>query len=1026
MTMKNDKFNLKKYRIASIEAQDIINAQSIDSEKGYTLLDSSGNRNYGRYNNILPPSLDTLELEDCVYKTVRNRNAFSFSKDNADKEILYTNIVVNIKFSICLKDYIKRYDTTYVKQGFKYDSSLLNDSIYIENDEIKMIKLDVPVESPVEFESDYFTVSEMMINDDEIETCYKLKENVRIKNIDSTEDLRRKLYKDGFRIDGVKYVRYKRSSDASRDGHCLFIMEDYYEKMNKWSKCGLNIKDGDKLDLPSFEAYQSLSLSSIIETLNLKKENFLFVDDVKCELKNEKVIEIRESDSVLGRKLLKAEEVDNSNVVNNIWDGEALMDKSVFDSSPLIKGKGMALLRGRYFKTCAFNTNLTDWFKEKGITDVNELNGITFAQTIEDIKIVVTNSSVKYLKFRDFIKGNRENKKDNRFVYEYFLNQHGETFGIVKTEKKTSHFDGHMVTTSYQLLNTLRLDRPSVEAFLKDSYDYLLKIKTRPEYMKFYLSYSNKYSFDDYFLDMNDDYEDNIDDLSRSIREYRNDIIYKLLGLSSKFFNTELFKNFKNDIDKSYKNSLKKGHVLVHGTNATLFGNGYELLQNTIGEFDKEKPSGILGKYEIYSKMFDDDRRILGARSPHVTMGNILLAKNTRREEFDKWFNLTQEIVCVDAISTNLQQMLNGCDYDSDTMLLTDNEILINSASEFFERFRVPVNTLEPSDKEYILDSDNKTDVDYLISNNLVGQIINLSQYLNSILWDKYNNGKDDEIDDIYKDITILACLSGMEIDKAKRMYGVDTPSVLKMIRDRYKSENGTIRPYFFKTISNKSIKSKKKDQNPENDFKKNKTVYDLFDTTMDYIYQSVDAESERQKRSIKIETIDFLDCFIKFSTPKGETNYTDKNKKVKDIEEYIDFTYEERRKLLIDFETRDKNEKTIRMKEATSLLVSCVSEIKKKLDSEYVCYKLLEKVFKGKPGKTKRVLLYAFFNSESSAFKQLIINTAEELPILEIKRDENGNIQKATGDPNEISIHQIQFDCLLMAVDLTKNTKNK
>ena len=41
-------------------------------------------------------------------------------------------------------------------------------------------------------------------------------------------EIREKLYREGFEIDGVRYVRYKRSAGASRDGRCLFIAEPLY------------------------------------------------------------------------------------------------------------------------------------------------------------------------------------------------------------------------------------------------------------------------------------------------------------------------------------------------------------------------------------------------------------------------------------------------------------------------------------------------------------------------------------------------------------------------------------------------------------------------------------------------------------------------------------------------------------------------------------------------------------------------------------------------------------------------------
>lgn len=56
------------------------------------------------------------------------------------------------------------------------------------------------------------------------------------------KDLRAHFYKNGFYLDGIHYVRYKRSAGSSREGKCLFIDERLYKAMDKWSSCGLKAK----------------------------------------------------------------------------------------------------------------------------------------------------------------------------------------------------------------------------------------------------------------------------------------------------------------------------------------------------------------------------------------------------------------------------------------------------------------------------------------------------------------------------------------------------------------------------------------------------------------------------------------------------------------------------------------------------------------------------------------------------------------------------------------------------------------
>ena len=66
------------------------------------------------------------------------------------------------------------------------------------------------------------------------------------------------FYRDGFWAEGVHYVRMKRSSGSARVGKCLFIDEALYDDLHLWEMCGLDIKEGEPVDLAALESYISL------------------------------------------------------------------------------------------------------------------------------------------------------------------------------------------------------------------------------------------------------------------------------------------------------------------------------------------------------------------------------------------------------------------------------------------------------------------------------------------------------------------------------------------------------------------------------------------------------------------------------------------------------------------------------------------------------------------------------------------------------------------------------------------------
>ena len=261
------------------------------------------------------------------------------------------------------------------------------------------------------------------------------------KNENGSKDLkglRECFYKNGFNLNGVHYVRYKRSNGSSRQGKCLFIDEKLLKHMTKWGECGLKPTG----DLASWEAYKSLSLSSLKGTIKIPLDGILFIPDYKSEFV-EKVVSVEEEN---GSLIARTKE---TTIKNDIWDGESLLDENVFKNG--YADKHMLLLRNKFFKSCAFKTKLQKWFKDKNITldDLKARGFITLATDVKQIVMVTTPNSMKFLKF---MKGGLTEKNVRKWI-----DKVDSTFGVVKYDKRTKFFGGKMVQSSYQFINTLGL-----------------------------------------------------------------------------------------------------------------------------------------------------------------------------------------------------------------------------------------------------------------------------------------------------------------------------------------------------------------------------------------------------------------------------------------------------------------------------------------------------------------------------------------------------------------------------------------
>ena len=638
--------------------------------------------------------------------------------------------------------------------------------------------------------------------------------------------LREHFYTNGFCVNGVHYVRYKRSAGSSREGRCLFIDERLFRAMNKWSDCGLK----EQKDLASWESYKALSLSSVKGTVEIPLEGILFVPDYKSTF-TEEVVSVEIKDGSLCAEQKQAQ------ITNDIWDGESLLDESLFAGN--YADKHMLLLRNKFFKSCAFRTKLQKWFADKHITlsDLKVRGFVTLAEDIAQIVMVTTPNSLKYLKF---VGGLSEKN-----IKQWAAHTDG-TFGVVKWDQPTRFFHGKMVQSSYQLLNTLPLTEEEVRTLLQPSIDYIALLRKDTDFMR--------YHFTDAFAREKDGEEEQQDGLAE-----RADVIFTLLHNYPYFDETALYANFRSDVVRSLKERLKCGHILLNGTNATLFGNGPELLKYLAGEemIPELKPG------QVRSERFADGAKLLCARSPHITMGNLYCVENTLGGGVWSYFDLGENIVCVNAIGENLQQRLNGCDYDSDTMLITDDALLVNAAERYKDFFKVPVCNIQAEAKT----EQTLAELDHDTSVNKIGEIVNLSQKLNSILWDEIYKGADEEnILAIYSDICKLAVLSGLEIDKAKRTFeDIRVSKELTALRKKYARPS----PQFFTEIDERKTKQ-----------------YAFYPTAMDYLYARVKKLHFRKGRE-QYEVYRPISSNLSYNISSGNaTEYRHKDKIVQIIDE--------------------------------------------------------------------------------------------------------------------------------------------
>ena len=99
--------------------------------------------------------------------------------------------------------------------------------------------------------------------------------------------------------------------------------------------------------------------SSIKGTIDISLNGILFVPDYKSTFEDEVVaVELQNGELVAEQK--------KTQITNDIWDGESLLDESLFAGT--YADKHFLLLRNKFFNSCDFKTKLQKWLKDKNVS----------------------------------------------------------------------------------------------------------------------------------------------------------------------------------------------------------------------------------------------------------------------------------------------------------------------------------------------------------------------------------------------------------------------------------------------------------------------------------------------------------------------------------------------------------------------------------------------------------------------------------------------------------------------------------
>jgi hypothetical protein len=948
----------------------------------------SNNRKYRpireeSFKGMIPFSLESIKLEQSGLKTM---------KLNKNRRISYD--IVNVKFDNSVKEgneilqsvpkWIKKKEESIEKVKKSLDKVT---KVKQKNKlETKMEHLNAELESLINLKM------ELEANE---EKCDPIWENVRL------DDLRHKLYTNGFDLEiydkkkkgyvNAHFVFYKRSTAKSRTGQAWFIREDLHKEMSEWSNMRLDF-DKDNVDLAGLMAYESLVSSTIIDKVTIDPDSILLIDKVTSSFSDKKVNIIGLKDNMLNST------PDYHPIENELFDGAALLDSSCFVRD--FKDRGFIQLRESFFKCAAFNTDLEGFFKdyygdEYDTATVNDMFGNQVE--VSKIKMVINPSDIKCLKFNYAI-GSKEDMWNH--WRDFIRTENNSEFGVCKYEKMTKRTDKDDLDKgikcqqlSYQMVNSLPSNYKQISELAEFEVDYIGKLKNNPDkFMQYLERTKNNMNANEMFID-----------------------IYKV---NKGIVETQIYRNFKKETIRKYREHLQSGKIRVSGDYTVMGGNLVEYLLASVGKVKGDlKESLVFKENEIFTTLLPAGD-VVGFRNPHVSPANLISLVNIRPDleskheneyhKYFKYFKMTDNVAIVNGCHSLLNDILNGCDFDGDTVLLSDSAVLQSIIKKTNNKYLAPVNNIPLKEDNtginYRLNNESKSQVDskLSLSQRRIGAITNLGQQACSIMWNEVHkqNPNQQKVKDLLEIVNSLAVCSGLAIDGAKREYSLDLD---KQIRHFRKVLNGMLliyegeelnettgeikkKEYKYKPKFWKFVQEEKKEDTAENhegdnkkDIKretdeskdKRKTLY--YNTPMDWLFYNM----EHLSRGIGVRNPKkLLDLLVDGRIKDGD------RRKQGNLEQLAIESQQETNHLYAKgFNNEDEEEEMIR--EVEFLMEEYDRKISKIKMDEKTMYALLAKISKrtegeednerpnGKPYANLRIMIHLY-----NAYKELFLQT--------------------------------------------------
>lgn len=438
----------------------------------------------------------------------------------------------------------------------------------------------------------------------------------------------------GFSINGIKYTRLLGTNGGIKNSTIVFVSERLAPELRRRVENG---RDPNKeLVTAKLEAYKALTCSAS-NPVSLPN-GILVVDDAETQFLSD-IVYLTDEDTY---EPVMTERTDQT-ITLDASDGFGLMLPSLAErwSNELNLDYTVSGVNTRFSfeKGMLFTFDFVD-FAEKVANKYIVTDAWGDEVDIRNVEAVFTTSMIKlwdsYESCADYVTTSVSN---------------GYTFGVAKTCPKELENERNL---NYQFIQSYDLDDDDIDELIAPTMDEIRDV-LNGDWRKsiLYLKGSGLSGENIERLD---------DDFVKAV------MVDKRM-LDDPYIQSNIYQLIRNRI-----NEAKVGVLKVHGNFSIVSGDPYLLCQSIFG---LEK-TGLLKAGEIYNEYWADSGadKLACFRAPMTCHNNIRLVSTTDNELVRYWYKYMNTCTILNGWDT-MCAALNGCDFDGDLVMLTDNPVLV-------------------------------------------------------------------------------------------------------------------------------------------------------------------------------------------------------------------------------------------------------------------------------------------------------------------------------------------------------------